>query len=134
MKNLFYISVMLFFCSFFNAQKNISIEELNAQNVLQLFGGTSSTTNVSGFTSSVVQIGNNNDVKIFDLNPKKVSISQIGDSNKTVFINISNKPSQATINSIGNSNYVDMVGSNSISEKMKINIKDNNMIIFIRNY
>ncbi|MEG2508781.1 MAG: hypothetical protein RSA74_04990, partial [Chryseobacterium sp.] len=107
----------------------------NSQNVLQLFGSGNSTVNATtGFKSNVVQIGNNNEVQIYDLNPKKVSISQIGNDNKTVFINTSNKPSTATINSVGNKNYIDMVGSNSISEKMKININDSNMIIFIRNY
>ncbi|MBD8082483.1 hypothetical protein [Chryseobacterium caseinilyticum] len=135
MKKLAYISTLLFFCTFCKAQKNISFEELNSQNVLQLFGSGNSTVNVTtGFKSNVVQIGNNNEVQIYDLNPKQVSISQIGNENKTVFINTSNKPSTATINSVGNKNYVDMVGSNSISEKMKINIRDNNMIIFIRNY
>ena len=135
MKKFTYISILLFLCTFFKAQKNISFEELNSQNVLQLFGSANSTVNATtGFKSSVVQIGNNNEVQIYDLNPKKVSISQIGNDNKTVFINTSNKPSTATINSVGNKNYIDMVGSNSISEKMKININDSNMIIFIRNY
>ncbi|PQA93369.1 hypothetical protein [Chryseobacterium piscicola] len=135
MKKFTYISILLFLCTFFKAQKNISFEELNSQNVLQLFGSANSTVNATtGFKSNVVQIGNNNEVQIYDLNPKKVSISQIGNDNKTVFINTSNKPSTATINSVGNKNYIDMVGSNSISEKMKININDSNMIIFIRNY
>ncbi|MEG0761437.1 hypothetical protein [Chryseobacterium sp.] len=135
MKKFTYISILLFLCTFFKAQKNISFEELNSQNVLQLFGSGNSTVNATtGFKSNVVQIGNNNEVQIYDLNPKKVSISQIGNDNKTVFINTSNKPSTATINSVGNKNYIDMVGSNSISEKMKININDSNMIIFIRNY
>ena len=135
MKKFTYISILLFLCTFFKAQKNISFEELNSQNVLQLFGSGNSTVNATtGFKSNVVQIGNNNEVQIYDLNPKKVSISQIGNDNKTVFINTSNKPSTATINSVGNKNYIDMVGSNSISEKMKINISDSNMIIFIRNY
>ncbi len=135
MKNLLYISFLLFFCTYCRAQKNVSFEELNSQNVLQLFGSSNSTVNAAtGFGSSVIQIGNKNEVQIYDLNPKKVSINQIGNENKTVFINTGNTPSTATINSIGNKNYVDVVGSNSISENMKINIKDSNMIIFIRNY
>jgi len=117
-----------------HAQKSVSFEELNSQNVLQLFGSSGASNSGSGFTTSVVQIGNSNDVKILDLNPKQVSITQIGNENQTLFINTSNKPSTATINTVGNSNYIDMVGSNSISEKMKINIHDSNMIIFIRNY
>lgn len=135
MKNSLYILLLLFLCIYCRAQKNVSFEELNSQNVLQLFGVGNSTVNVTtGFNSNVVQIGNNNEVQIYDLNPKQVSISQIGNENKTIFINTSNKPSAATINSVGNKNYVDVVGSNSISENMKINIRDNNMIIFIRNY
>lgn len=135
MKKFFYLSILLFFCTFYKAQKNISFEELTSQNVLKLFGSNNSTINATtGFNSNVVQVGNNNEVQIYDFNPKQVFISQIGNENKTVFVNSSNKPSEATINSMGNSNYIDMVGSNSISEKMKINIKDSNMIIFIRNY
>lgn len=135
MKNSLYILLLLFLCIFCRAQKNVPFEELNSQNVLQLFGVGNSTVNVAtGFNSNVVQIGNNNEVQIYDLNPKQVSISQIGNENKTIFINTSNNPSTATINSVGNKNYVDVVGSNSISENMKINIRDNNMIIFIRNY
>lgn len=135
MKKFFYISILCFFCTFFKAQKNVSFEELTSQNVLQLFGSGNSTVNaITGFKSNVVQIGNNNEVQIYDLNPKQVSIGQIGNDNKTIFINTTNKPSTATINSMGNSNYIDMVGSNSISEKMKININNSNMIIFIRNY
>lgn len=135
MKNFIYISLLLFFCTFCKAQKNVSFEELNSQNVLQLFGSANSTVNATtGFGSTVVQIGNKNEVQIIDMNPKQVSIGQIGNENKTIFVNTGNKPSEATINSIGNNNYVDMVGSNSISEKMKININDSNMIIFIRNY
>ena len=87
MKKFTYISILLFLCTFFKAQKNISFEELNSQNVLQLFGSGNSTVNATtGFKSNVVQIGNNNEVQIYDLNPKKVSISQIGNDNKTVFI------------------------------------------------
>ena len=132
MKNLLSIVVLLFSCLLYKAQKNVSFEELNSQNVLQVFSDLDRGTG-AGF-NQVLQIGNGNDVKIYDSNPKQVSISQIGNENQTLYINTSNAPSAATINTKGNSNYVDMVGSNSISENMKININNSNMIIFIRNY
>lgn len=131
MKNLLAI-LFLLLSFFYKAQQKVSFEELNSQNVLQAFGGAR-VGNSAGFTQ-VLQVGNGNDVKIYDQNPKQVSISQIGNENQTLYINTSNTPSAATINTKGNSNYVDMVGSNSISENMKININNSNMIIFIRNY
>ena len=131
MKNLLAI-LFLLLSFFYKAQQKVSFEELNSQNVLQAFGGAG-IGNSAGFMQ-VLQIGNGNDIKIYDKNPKQVSISQIGNENQTLYINTSNTPSAATINTKGNSNYVDMVGSNSISENMKININNSNMIIFIRNY
>ncbi|GEM_PF-921923 len=131
MKNLLAI-LFLSLSLFYKAQQKVSFEELNSQNVLQAFGGAGVGSS-AGFTQ-VLQVGNGNDVKIYDRNPKQVSISQIGNENQTLYINTSNTPSAATINTKGNSNYVDMVGSNSISENMKININNSNMIIFIRNY
>ena len=60
---------------------------------------------------------------------------QIGDYNYLNFNNMFDKKSaNPTITTQGNNNIIDITGSNSISEKIQLHVKGDNMTIFMRNY
>lgn len=130
MKSIVIILLLCFPMVFF-AQQNISFEKINSQNILHLY---SEGKIIDNSVNTVVQIGNYNDVKVYDKNPKELTIVQQGDYNTTLYINAGNNPTKASVNTRGDNNYIDITGSNSISEKMKININNSNMTIFVRNY
>lgn len=125
------IILLLYFPMVFFAQQNISFEKINSQNILHLY---SERKIIDNSVNTVVQIGNYNDVKVYDKNPKELTIVQQGDYNTTLYINAGNNPTKASVSTRGDNNYIDITGSNSISEKMKININNSNMTIFVRNY
>ena len=62
-------------------------------------------------------------------------MSQVGNYNTTFFNNQNeNQKTDQQINVKGSNNHVDITGSNSISEGMIINLKQNDKMVFIRNY
>ena len=100
---------------------------------MQLFGKNPSNNNSQNVLKNS-QIGNENSIFVYDSNGKNLQILQQGNYNSTLYINVGNKETDLQINSIGNNNYVDITGNNSNSEGMKIRIKGNDKMIFIRNY
>lgn len=82
----------------------------------------------------MVQIGEGNIIQLIDKTPNFIELVQTGNYNTTLFINPNNYPTNAEIKINGSGNYIDITGSNSISDGMKMNINANDMTIFMRNY
>lgn len=96
------------------------------------------STDPSAFISSVsqvVQIGNLNNADL-KINPKtNIMVQQFGDQNSIYFNNaFSSKEARTAITAQGNNNIVDITGTNSISDKMHLNVQGENMTVFMRNY
>lgn len=132
MKNLF-----TFLCFFFAylgfAQVNSS--SINSLNVLDYYQRNYQVQEpVNASQSIVLQIGNENIVEVRDQRQEYLELSQVGNDNTIYFTNPNNYPTNAEINIRGYGNYVDILGSNSISDGMKININANDMTIYMRNY
>lgn len=81
-----------------------------------------------------IQQGNQNTIVATDLSPSYLQLIQSGNYNTTLFHNQNNYPTNAQIQINGSNNYIDIVGSNSISNGMIMNINANDMTIFMRNY
>lgn len=118
--------------------QNLSFNDLNSKNIIQYFDKKTTPQTVSPEISltQITQVGNYNTAKIIDNSIKSdISMSQIGDYNTTLFINAEVKEkTEATVNVQGTNNYIDITGSNSISNGMIINIKSDDKMIFMRNY
>ncbi len=132
MKNLF-----TFLCFFFAylgfAQVNPS--SINSLNVLDYYQRNHHIQEpVNASQSIVLQIGNENIIEVRDQRQEYLELSQVGNYNTIYFTNPNNYPTNAEINIQGYGNYVDILGSNSISDGMKININANDMTIYMRNY
>lgn len=82
-----------------------------------------------------LQYGNNNYAQIYSNNKSDLTTSQIGSYNYMNYDNSFDKRGvKSSISAQGNNNIIDIVGSNSISEKLNLQIKGDNMTIFMRNY
>ena len=122
--------VFVFFSARFNAQK-ISWGQINSNNIIDVIIKQSVITE----SISSLQIGNYNNAELFLNNRTAILLQQIGDFNKVYFNNSFTETSaKASITTQGYNNIIDITGSNSISEKLKLNVKGDNMTIFIRNY
>ncbi len=116
--------------------QNISLSQLNSNNILDFYRQTLVSQETGAVVSKdiVLQIGNGNTVELADRTPNHIILSQVGDYNTTYFVNPNNYPTNAEISVKGSGNHIDITGSNSISEGMRININANDMTIFMRNY
>jgi len=85
--------------------------------------------------SQVVQIGDLNNTDL-NLNSKtNIIVQQLGDQNSIYFNNsFSSKEAKTAITTQGNNNIVDITGTNSVSDKMHLNVQGENMTVFMRNY
>lgn len=124
--------------TFWLSAQEISFDHLNSDNVLQLLNANamaSSENKIKGSQTQIMQYGNGNFSEIAINSLSKISAVQNGDYN---FLNYDNSftrdRAKVGITVEGNNNIIDVTGSNSISEKMQINMKGSNMTIFMRNY
>lgn len=122
--------VFVFFSARFNAQK-ISWGQINSNNIIDvIIKQTVITESISS-----LQIGNYNNAELFLNNRTAILLQQIGDFNKVYFNNsFTETAAKTSITTQGYNNIIDITGSNSISEKLKLNVKGDNMTIFMRNY
>lgn len=116
--------------------QNISLSQINSNTVLDFYQQTLvlQQSDASLSKDVVMQIGNSNTVELVDRTPNLIVLSQVGDYNTTFFVNPNNYPTNAEISVKGSGNHIDITGSNSISDGMRININANDMTIFMRNY
>ena len=135
MKNLITIILVFLFSQLIPAQ-NISFNDVNSSNVLDLYKQIQMSNMPQDMKSMdiMVQIGEGNMIQLIDKTPNFIELVQTGNYNTTLFINPNNYPTNAEIKINGSGNYMDITGSNSISDGMKMNINANDMTIFMRNY
>ena len=134
-----FIIITIFLTALYSAQK-IDFNTINSNNVLTILNNITITENKDlqnyNKVSQMIQIGNSNAIEVYD-NSKKSNLimSQVGNYNTTFFNNQNeNQKTDQQINVKGSNNHVDITGSNSISEGMIINLKQNDKMVFIRNY
>lgn len=126
--------VSLVFFHSLTAQTN-TLNTINSTNVLEYHKQFEILKQQSAKSVDIVnQIGNGNVAETIDRSSQYLNILQYGNFNTTFFVNPNNYPTNAEIRIKGSGNYIDITGSNSISDGMKININANDMTIFMRNY
>lgn len=116
--------------------QQFSFENINSKNamaiVAQIQDNSISTKN---YGVTTVQYGTHNFAEIYANSNTNLSALQLGDYNYINFNNVFEKTrASAVITTQGNNNIIDVVGSNSISEKMQLHVKGDNMTIYMRNY
>lgn len=134
MKTLFII-VFFFSVYFMNAQ-SITLDDVNSKNIMELLTDHPKNKDQYHSKSEVTQIGDKNTVEVYNKSKQSnIQLSQLGSFNTTYFINpnVNSKP-ETKINVSGHNNHIDITGSNSISEKLIINLKTDDKMIFMRNY
>lgn len=133
MKRILTISVSCFFV-FFSARskaQKISWGQINSNNIIDVI--TRQAVIPEATTS--LQIGNYNNAELFLNDKTAILLQQIGDYNRLYFNNsFTETGAKTSITTQGYNNIIDITGSNSISEKLKLNVKGDNMTIFMRNY
>lgn len=123
---------MLFACLLVKSQQ-VDWNMINSQNALEMIAAQTSDQAIS--SSSVMQIGNANQADLMLNSKTNIIIQQLGDQNSIYFNNaFTEKETEATISTQGYYNIVDVTGSNSISDKLQLTIKGENMTVFMRNY
>lgn len=127
------ITFLILFSSLWVKSQQVDWNQINSNNAFQISSAAVSEEKSS--ISSIAQIGNNNNTEL-QLNSKtNIIVQQLGDQNSIYFNNSFNaKESKSAITTKGNNNIVDVTGSNSISEGMHLNVKGENMRVFMRNY
>lgn len=121
-------------CAFsFAASQQLDWDRINSQNAPEIFIKTDPQSKASN--SFVVQQGNDNAVQMAINSRTNILIQQAGDQNRIYFNNaFTNKEAQTAIRTEGYNNNIDVTGSNSISDKMKLNVKGDNLTVYMRNY
>ena len=118
------------------AVAQIISSSINSSNILDYYDQTQlikeSVTNKS--FDIAYQIGNWNVIQVNDQSPNYLGLLQNGNSNTILFNNPNNYPTNAEIIINGSGNYIDVLGSNSISDGMKININASDTEIYMKNY
>ena len=137
MKTITRIStIFLLVVAFFASAQQISFENINSDNALAIITQVQPAPQ-EATNSEIIsyQYGNHNFSEIYTNSKTDVSTIQIGDYNYLNFNNMFDKKSaNPTITTQGNNNIIDITGSNSISEKIQLHVKGDNMTIFMRNY
>jgi len=84
-------------------------------------------TQIGNYNYSYIQTGNNKGTQ---------NVTQQGNKNNVVLLSYygGNSYTNLVSEQIGNNNSIQIIGNNSITEKLKITQKANNSTIFIRNY
>jgi len=123
-------------CTINISAQQISFDNLNSNNVLNLISQIASNAEASKNSEiNIIQYGNQNYAEISANSKTQLSALQFGDYNYLNFDNSFDKTkTKSAITTQGNNNIIDITGSNSISEKMQIHVKGDNMTIFMRNY
>lgn len=130
----FFCLGFLFFS--FSSLKSQQVEwnQINSNSVLDLAILQVADNNHTSY-SNILQIGDSNNIEAMINAKTNIMIQQLGDYNSLYFNNsFSDTKTKNVINTQGNNNIIDITGSNSVSENMKVNVKGDNMTIFMRNY
>jgi len=134
MKRIFTIlfCLILVFFSMKTKSQQISWVQINSNNVIEII--TKQTPTLESYFSTL-QIGNSNNAELYLNDKSNVLLQQIGDYNRLFYNNsFTETEVKTSITTQGFNNIIDITGNNSISENMKLTVKGDNMIIFMRNY
>ncbi|MNK51349.1 hypothetical protein D3C87_702500 [compost metagenome] len=134
MRKIFYILpyVALILFSISIKSQEINWGQINSNNAFNIINIQNPDI---GSYDATVQIGNHNSAELQINDRTKLSVTQIGDYNKLLFNNsFTETKVNNSITTQGHNNIIDITGSNSISDDMKINVKGDNVTIFMRNY
>lgn len=126
-------SVLTLFIFLSVQSQEIDWDHVNSNNVLNVIA-SQYPDQITSY-SHIIQIGDYNNAEL-SLNAKTdISVKQLGDYNSLYFINsFTDTETKTAVMTQGNNNIIDITGSNSISDGLKINIRADNMTIFMRNY
>lgn len=129
-------SLLLLVCVILISAQNITFENINSNNVFAIIPQIQNTSDLQNNTDiKSLQYGNQNFTEIQANGQTNLSTMQIGNYNYLNFDNSFEKSSvQSSITTQGNNNIIDITGSNSISDKIQIHVKGDNMTLFMRNY
>ncbi|SIN82079.1 hypothetical protein SAMN05444409_0597 [Epilithonimonas zeae] len=134
MKRIFTIlfCLILVFFSMKTKSQQISWMQINSNNVIEII--TKQTPTLESY-SSTLQIGNSNNAELYLNDKSNILLQQIGDYNRLFYNNsFTETEVKTSIITQGFNNIIDITGNNSISENLKLTVKGDNMIIFMRNY
>ena len=113
--------------------QQIDWNKIDSNNVLNIIASENSDQILS--YSNIIQTGDYNNADLYLNSKTNISVSQLGDYNSLYFINsFSDAETKTAVTAQGNNNIIDITGSNSISDGLKINVKGDNRTIFMRNY
>lgn len=116
--------------------QQIDWNRINSQTAVDMINLQNADQSLSiSSISQVAQVGNSNTADL-SINAKtNIVVQQFGDQNSIYFNNaFSSKEAKTAITTQGNNNMVDITGSNSVSEGMHLNVKGENLTVFMRNY
>lgn len=134
MKTLLTTIFTVLLASVFTAQ-SISYDEITSNNILAFYRQQQGSPVMMPQSADIImQHGDSNVAIASDAAPQYLELIQSGNYNTTLYNNQNNYPTNAQIHVRGSGNYIDITGSNSISDGMQININANDMTIFMRNY
>jgi len=116
--------------------QQFSFENINSKNAMAIVAQIQDNSiSPKNYEVTTVQFGTHNFAEIYANSNTNLSALQLGDYNYINFNNVFEKTrASAVITTQGNNNIIDVVGSNSISEKMQLHVKGDNMTIYMRNY
>lgn len=141
MKKTLIISLMLFIEILY--AQSINFDTIDSSKTLYLISNLDTPTfnsliaqNSQTSSTLLLQIGNENFASVSLLYDTKVSSLQKGDQNTFIYQDLFNPKSnpEITATAEGNGNYIEVLGSNSISDGMIIKTTGNDKMIFVRNY
>lgn len=114
--------------------QEIDWNRINSNNILNVIATQNPDPAILSY-SNIVQVGDFNNAEL-SINAKtNISVQQTGDYNTLYFINsFTDTENKTAVTTRGNNNIIDITGSNSISDGMKIDVKGDNKTIFVRNY
>ncbi|MCL1676231.1 hypothetical protein ACV0BM_002000 [Elizabethkingia meningoseptica] len=125
-------SIVLFLAVFWTKAQQMSWEQINSHTVEDLMLRQNIEKNSN---SNTIQIGDYNEARLILNAQTDIQVKQTGDYNSLYYINsFTDTETKTSVITRGDNNIVDITGSNSISKDMVLNVKGDNMIVFMRNY
>ncbi|HFK5570972.1 TPA: hypothetical protein ACG0AO_002789 [Elizabethkingia meningoseptica] len=125
-------SIVLFLAVFWTKAQQMSWEQINSHTVEDLMLRQNIEKNSN---SNTIQIGDYNEARLMLNAQTDIQVKQTGDYNSLYYINsFTDTETKTSVITRGDNNIVDITGSNSISKDMMLNVKGDNMIVFMRNY
>ena len=118
---------------FFAKSQQIDWNQINSNTIIEMISMQNLESHIS--SSAVLQMGDNNKAELLVNSKTNIIVQQLGDQNSIYFNNaFTDRETKTGITTQGYNNIVDVTGSNSISQGLQLNVKGENMTVFMRNY